>query len=155
VTKLEKPSGINFSCGENLSAVTLSTALCKTASFIQEINPYSELERYEDWWEHDGLHFHRESIKVERLFDIVHSPKSLLEGMPGDDEVFVGVAPDDNSWYLRFHLDWDEDEANLVGRFDVTFPTELAEQYKNVVLSELKIQMREQDAEGYYQSIIV
>jgi hypothetical protein len=153
MTQFVRPKGINFSCSEELSAATLSRALCKTASFIQHLDPYAELERYDDWWEHDGLHFHRESINVERLFDIAKSSKSLLEAMPGDHEVFIGIAPKDNAWYLRFYVDWDENEVNLVGRFDVTLPPALVNQYKAEVIDELSLKMGETDSEEYYQSI--
>ena len=149
-----KPKGINFSCLDDLAATELSIALCKTASFIQQINPYDKLYRYNDWWEHDGLHFYREVISVEKLFDLVNSPKSLLEAMTEDFNVFNGIAPKDNSWYLRFYLEWDEADTNLVGRFDITFPKSLAEQYKNEVLSKLNLKIQEQISENYYQSII-
>jgi hypothetical protein len=150
-----RPNGINFSCLDEVPAVELSKALCMTASFIQQIEPYTKLERYNDWWEHDGLHFHRETISPEKLFEIVNSPKSLLESMPGDFEVFVGIAPQDNSWYLRFYLDWDEDDTNLVGRFDITFSKTLAESFKGEVLSRLNIKIKEQDSESYYKSILL
>jgi hypothetical protein len=146
--------GINFSCPDDLPATELSRALCKTASFIQQINPYDNLYRYDDWWEHDGLHFYREAINVEKLFDLVNSPKSLLEAMQGDFNVFNGIAPKDNSWYLRFYLEWDESDSNLVGRFDITFSKSLAEQYKNEVLSSLNLNMQERESENYYQSIL-
>lgn len=149
-----KPKGINFSFSNDLPAVELSRALCKTASFIQQINPYEKLYRYDDWWEHDGLHFYREKISVEKLFELVNSPKSLLEAMTGDFNVFIGIAPENNSWYLRFYLEWDEEDANLVGRFDITLPQSLAEQYKNEVLLPLNLKMQEQDSESYYQSVI-
>jgi hypothetical protein len=149
-----KPKGINFSCPNDLPAIELSRALCKTASFIQQINPYDTLYRYDDWWEHDGLHFYRESINVEKLFNLVNSPKSLLEAMQGDFNVFNGIAPKDNSWYLRFYLEWDEEDANLVGRFDITLPHSLAEQYKKEILLPLNLKMQEQESESYYQSVM-
>jgi hypothetical protein len=113
VTQFVKPSGINFSCGENLPAAALSKALCKTASFIQQINPYAKLERYDDWWEHDGLHFHRETIVVEKLFDIVRTPKSVLKGMPGDHEVFIGIAAEDNSARTGVLGGWTRSSRNM------------------------------------------
>jgi hypothetical protein len=73
------------------------------------------LYRYEDWWEHDGMHFRRESIDIHRLFEIVKSPQSSLEAMPGDLDVFVGIGPENNTWYLRFYLAWDEEGHELSG----------------------------------------
>jgi hypothetical protein len=148
-----KPKGVNFSCTKELPAVKLSKILCRTTSFIQQLEPYAKLERYDDWWEHDGLHFYRKSIKIEELFTIVNSPKSLLESMPGDFDVSIGLAPENQSWYLRFYLDWDEDDNNLVGRFDVTFSSEIAKNFKAEVLSKFDFEMVEQDSESYYQTI--
>lgn len=150
-----KPKGVNFSCSKELSAIELSKVLCKTASFIQQLKPYAKLKRYDDWWEHDGLHFYRESINFDQLFSIINSPKALLEAMSGDFNVFVGIAPENNSWYLRFYLDWDDDEENLVGRFDVTFPNQLAEEFKKDILSQFNFEIEKQDAEKYYRSIIL
>ena len=137
-----KPKGINFLSINVLSAVELSNVLCKTVSFIQQLEPYAKLKRYEDWWEHDGLHFYRDSINLEEFFKIVHSPKSILEAMPGDFEVFVGIAPENNIWYLRFYLDWDENEENLVGRFDITFSNELAENFEREVLNQFNLEIK-------------
>jgi hypothetical protein len=153
--ELIKPKGVNFLCSKELSAIELSKVLCKTASFIQQIEPYAKLNRYSDWWEHDGLHFYQESINFDRLFSIIHSPKALLESMTGDFNVFIGIAPENNSWYLRFYLEWNEDDENLVGRFDVSFPKELAEKFKEGVLSQFNLEIKVQDAEQYYQSIIL
>lgn len=149
------PKGINFSCENDMPAIELSKLLCKTASFIQQISPYEKLERYDDWFEHDGLHFHRKSINFDEFFRIVNSPKSLLEEIPRDDSVFIGIAPANNTWYLRFYLDWDENEENLFGRFDVTFPKATAENYEFEVLRQSNAEMKKQIAESYYQFIIL
>lgn len=150
-----KPKGINFSCKNEISAIKLSKLLCKTLSFIQQLEPYAKLERYDDWWEHDGLHFYRTSTDFDEIFKLVNSPKSLLESMPGDFDVFIGVASANHSWYLRFYLDWDENDEKLIGRFDITFPNEIAIRYKREVLSNFAVEIEEQDAEKYYQSIIL
>ena len=155
MSKFIKPKGINFSSTEDLSAIELSKVLCRTASFIQNLEPYTELERYDDWWEHDGLHFHRGKITFDELFKIINSPKNLLEGMSGDFDVFIGIAPKNNSWYLRFYLDWDTNEENLVGRFDITFPNELANNFDEEVLKQFDLEMKKQNVEDYYQSIML
>jgi hypothetical protein len=74
--------------------------------------------------------------------------------MSGDFDVFIGIAPDNNSWYLRFYLDWDENNENLTVRFDVTFTNQIAERFKEEVLSGFTPGMEEQKSEKYYQSII-
>ena len=122
-------------------------------SFLQSLNPYVKLHKYEDWWEHDGLHFYREEVNFDRLFNIINSPRSLLESMPGDEDVFLGIAPDDDSWYVRFYLAWDDEGFDLLGRFDITVPQALAERYIKEVVGGLDIGMAQQDAEAYYKSI--
>ena len=145
------PQGINFS-SKVLSAPDLSRALCRTVSFVQDIQPYGvELQRYDDWWEHDGLHFPKGAISLHELFEIVKSPQSLLAAVPDDDFVFVGVAPDSQLWYLRFCLAWDDTGFELNGRFDITLPTDLAARFKQRVLD--AVDMEEQNAQAYYNSI--
>lgn len=155
MTDFIRPKGINFSCCEQLSPIDFSTALTKIANFIKEINTYDKLERYDDWWEHDGLHFHRNSISLEDFFKIVSSPRLLSEAMSSDWYVFIGIAPTNNNWYLRFYLNDEDGEEDLVTHFDITFPKEIAERFKAEVLSKLSLQIKEQNAETYYQTIIL
>ena len=145
-----KPSGINFSCVDNVSAEALARALCKTASFLQAVDPYVKLRRYEDWWEHDGLHFYRAETDFEQLFGLIHSPQALLLAMTEDDEVFVGVAPVNSDWYLRFYLFWDDDGFNLFGKFDLTIPHHLRPKYKEEVVEGLCFELQETDSDVYY-----
>jgi hypothetical protein len=148
-----EPQGINFSSKE-ITAHELAWALCRTVSFLQFLEPHGvPLQKYHDWWEHDGLHFQKGSINFHELFRIVESPQSLLEAMPGDDNVFIGIAPDPNIWYLRFYLYWDEGGFDLLGRFDITLPTESAPQFKQRVLDSLDMQMQQQDAATFYNKI--
>ena len=119
-------AGINFS-STVLSAPELARALCRTAGFIQEIEVHgNRLLKYDDWWEHDGLHFFKGAITFHELFEIIKSPQSLLQAMPGEEAVFVGVASHSQSWYLRFYLSWDDEGYELNGRYDITLPVCLA-----------------------------
>jgi hypothetical protein len=153
--EFQPPVGVTFISPDGVKAADLSNLLCKTAAFIQSQSPYIKLERYDDWWEHDGLHFYRKSLSIEDLFTTVRSPKSLLESMPGDEDVFVGVYSKEFPLYLRFYVHWNEDETELIGRFDVTFPTEIAHQYRNDVVARLQIAMTEMGSEEYFSSIIL
>ena len=155
MSEFSKPQGINFSCVEDVSADELATALHKTAGFLQALNPYASLHRYDDWWEHDGLHFCRGESDFSGLFKMIRSPQSLLEAMPGDDEVFVGVASDDGDWYLRFYLFWDDDGYRLLGRFDLTLPARLQLDYQEEVIQKLNLEMKATESAVYYESIIV
>jgi hypothetical protein len=91
MSDFQQPDGLNFASEGDVNVSQLSNVLCKVAAFIQRTSPYSRLEKYNDWWEHDGLHFYDRSISVERLFEMVTSPKTLLESMPGDINVFIGI----------------------------------------------------------------
>ena len=153
--EFSQPQGVNFSCVDNISGDELAIALCRTASFLQADNPYLPLHLYHDWWEHDGLHFYRRGIDFDELFKMIGSPRALLEAMPGEDYVFVGVAPDDDKWYLRFYLFWDEEGFKLFGRYDVTLPYSLQAEYQNEVVQKLTFAMAETESSAYYKSIIV
>jgi len=145
------PSGINFS-SKALSAPKLTQALCRTASFIQVFETHGTLLfKYDDWWEHDGLHFSKDTITFHELFEIVKSPQALLQAMPGDEDVFVGMTSNSQSWYLRFYLSWDDEGCELSGRYDITLPAFLAADYISRIQDIVKLE--EQDAATYYNNI--
>ena len=155
MTAFSKPRGINFRSADEVPAPDLARTLCRVASFLQGRDPYAKLQRYLDCWEHDpdGYHAAKEEMDFHRLFQIVESPKALLRHMTDDDNVFIGIAPKDNSWYLRFYLWWDEEGFNLTGRFDITLPEKLAERFRKEMLELSAIPLREEDAEAYYKLI--
>jgi hypothetical protein len=148
------PQGINFSSAGDLPASTVSAELRRIASFLQNLAPYANLYRYDDWWEHDGLHFQKCPFDFHGLFEMVKSPRDLLAAMPGDEDVFVGVSPEKGIWYLRFYLHGDQDGFELLGRFDVTVPHELAERFRAEVVGQMHLRALEQDADSYYRSIM-
>ena len=123
-------------------------------SFLQSLNPYALLQRYDDWWEHDGLHFERGPIDFDALFTIVRSSKSLIEAMPGDEYVHVGTAPESNEWYLRFYVYWDEEGDSLIGRFNLILRERLSNRFREEVLGELEIEIEEEDSASYYRAYI-
>ncbi len=150
-----KAQGICFLFGDELPASDLSSILCKIANFLQDVAPYAKLQRYDDWWEHDGLQFHRGSTDFDALYRMVNSPKNLLESTPDDDSVFVGVAPDNNAWYLRYRVEWDDEETNLVGSCAVVLPKPLTEKFRAEVLANLNVKAEEKDSEVYYQEVVL
>jgi hypothetical protein len=153
MTPFEAPTGTNFRSESNVPADVVSKSLCRIASFLQDREPYQKLLRYDDWWEHDGLHFPKGPVDFHGLFEIIGSPRALLAAMPGDDYVVVGIAPQDNSWYLRFFVDWDDADTNLVGRFDITLPEPAATAFRDEVAQSISHGLTEQDAQGYYDAI--
>ena len=153
------PQGINFRSEYELPPILLSKALIATVRFLQSVEPVeAALYRYADWWEHDERRFAdgiitKCSVDFAALSQLVEAPNALLNGMPGDFCVFVGVSPQDFDWYLRFYLDLDAEENERFGRFDLTLPTGLAMQYTEQVIKPLGLKMQEQDAGAYYQLI--
>jgi hypothetical protein len=149
------PQGISFCFEAELTAIELSGVLCRIASFLQSVEPYVRLRRYDDWWEHDGLHFPRGDVDFNAFFQMIGSPKGLLESTPSDDYVFVGMAPEDNAWYLRYRVEWDEDESNLIGTCAVILPEHLVEKFRIEVLPRIGPQPSEKDSERFYQEIVL
>ena len=150
------PKGTNYHIQDgNVDAVTLSRSLCKVVSYLQSDRPYVKLFRYADWWEHDGLHFKKAEIDFHSLFSIIESPWYLFENMPGDDYVFIGISPEDNKWYLRFYLDWDDNGEKLEGRFDVTIPNEMCNKFEQEVVSKFSYKVDIEDSGSYYNRIVL
>ena len=148
----QRPDGVCFRFGE-ISALDLSRILCGIVSFLQEVEPYVELCRYDDWWEHDGLHFGRGEIDFDTVFQPVNSPKHLLESTPPDDCVFVGIAPKDNGWYLRYRVEWDEDEVSLIGKCDLILSDPAAKKFREVQVSRLPAIPEEIGSSSFYNEI--
>jgi hypothetical protein len=107
--------------------------------------------------EHDGLQFQveRAQVDVHGLFQLVGSAQSIYETTPGDDYVYVGVAPLDVGWYLRFRADWDGAGASLVGQFDITLPHDLAMRFRDEVVADLGCSITEESAATYYKRMEV
>lgn len=73
--------------------------------------------------------------------------------MTTDDDVFIGIAPSDNIWYLRFYMNWDDEGFNLIGRFDITLPLELASRFRDEVVKTSATPLSEQDSQTFYTSL--
>jgi hypothetical protein len=57
--------------------------------------------------------------------------------------------------YLRFYVDWNDDETDLIGRFDVTIPHDIVRRFRDEVVEISVLEMQEMPSEEYYQSITV
>lgn len=147
------PQGVCFLFGDEVPAPVFSNVLCRIVNFLQDVEPYAKLQKYEDWWEHDGLHFYRSSMDFNALYGMISSPQHLLESTPADAYVFVGVASDDSSWYFRYRVEWDDEGFNLLGSCVITLPQSLAEKFRNEVSEKLDIKVKEEDSETYYQEV--
>ncbi|MGD9561340.1 MAG: hypothetical protein AB7F88_03545 [Pyrinomonadaceae bacterium] len=154
MSEFSPPEGFCFYTADWIAADQMSRTLCKIVSFIQEIDPYASLRCFDDWWEHDGLHFRKGSIGIGDLFDLVHSPKSLLESTPADDLVFVGIGSGDGKWYLRYRVEWDDSETNIVGRFAFMLADHLAERFKTAMQPKLEQALDEVRSDEFYRETI-
>jgi hypothetical protein len=103
----------------------------------------------DDWWEHDGLFFEKGSLDLHGLFQIVGTPRSLLEAMPGDDRVFVGVGATDRSWYLRFLVDWHENDELILGEYSITLDESLSRHFQ-AALPEMECPIQQEDAASFF-----
>lgn len=147
------PDGIVFFTPDENPLVAVSADLCKIASFLQDREPSAPLCRFDDWWEHDGLHFEKGNLDIHALFQIVGTPRSLLWAMPGDHRVFVAVAPTDRAWYLRFFADWDENDESLVGEYSMTMNRTLVDPFQTSVVPKLRCSVERELSSGYFDRI--
>lgn len=131
------PIGTNYSCKGDSKIERLTEALKKIVCFLQKLENNENLVRYDDWWEHDGLYFKKGIISFSKLLSIIDTPKSLCEHMPGDFDVFIGISNRKCSWYLRFYVDWDENDENLEGRFDITVSKGIIDNFENEVINKI------------------
>jgi hypothetical protein len=149
--------GVNFRPRELLPADVLCAALARTVSFLQHPDATLPLWRFEDWLQHDGLMFEKGGITFHDVFRFIDTPRSLLAAMKDDHAVRLGVAPARGAvaepWYLRFILEWDADEANLEGEFDLTLAPAAAVRYRREVVDALQFPTVEVDAAEYYRRI--
>jgi hypothetical protein len=70
--------------------------------------------------------------------------------MPGDDDVFVGFSDKQNSWYLRFYLNWNDSGQTLVGRFDLTLVPDLANEFEKAILPRVGCDLTKEKATDYF-----
>ena len=145
---------MTFHTVDDVPVAALSTVLRRVASFLQGLQLSSpRLRLYHDWWEHDGFHFERRVITFHDLFAMIETPRAIFEATPDEHEVFVGVAPEDTRWYLRFRAEWGADDQSIIGWFAITVPSELAARLRVEMASEHRL--AEEAAESYYKRIMV
>ncbi|MBN1314787.1 MAG: hypothetical protein JXA42_04945 [Anaerolineales bacterium] len=153
IIEFKPPEGINFSCQNLVPIASLSRDLREIAAFLQDKCPYATLQRVDDWWQHDGLHFEKGTLDWHGLFAIVESPKGIYESMPGDDYVRIGVAASDGKWYLRFYATWDDEGEFLEGDYDITLLPGLADAFHKVIPC-LEASIQEEASQKYFGRIV-
>jgi hypothetical protein len=124
-TPFSPPGGIAFHTAEGIEAGDLCILLRDVVAFLGTLRPLPRtLRRHDDWWQHDGLHFERGTITFGDLAAMVETPRALLEATPDDAAVYVGIAPEDARWYLRFRVERDADDEGILGRMALILPAE-------------------------------
>jgi hypothetical protein len=142
------PQGVSFTTVDECPLGTASRDLCKIAASLQGLAPFGKLVRYDDWYDHDGLYFQRCQTDSHGLFQLVQTPRALLEATPGDDYVCVGIAPDDRSWYLRFRAEWDDQDEKVVRTYSLMLNKRLVERFEGEVIPGLECPVRRAVPEG-------
>jgi len=156
VLRLAKLSRLTYFSEEELPVQELSKSLSWIVRFLQSVDTFAELRMHQDWRQHgvSGSPFVMEKrVSFHDVFTSIGSPRDLLRVSSDDDGVFIGVAPSDNAWYLRFRCGWDDDGFNIIGKFDFTLPEALVESFRLEVLSKLTIELRKQDEVSYFAEI--
>jgi hypothetical protein len=122
------------------------------AAFLQELSMFGSptLLRYNDWWEHDGCHFKQGKTDLHELFAMLQTPRRLFEAMPGDDDVFIGLGPEDESWYLRFYADWDTKDEEIVATYAIALLEGSSQQFREKTLPKLICSVETLDTEAYF-----
>ena len=148
------PNGVAFHIVDEIPAGDLCASLRRVVAFLQNLDVSSpRLRLYHDWWEHDGLHFDERSIDFHKLFAMVETPRAILDATPDEHAVFVGIAPENSRWYLRFRAEWDADEKNIVGRLAVILPSELGAAFKQEIVSSTQPLLAEMSSESFYKKV--
>lgn len=133
--------------------VDVSNDLCRVAAFLQHRSPTSTVEFFHDWWEHDGLHFHKGETSFHDLFRIVGTTRALIESMTGEHRVFLAFSPADRAWYLRFFASWDDDNMTLNGEYSLALGDDLSGDFEANVQPRLKCGISTDIPRRYFQRI--
>ncbi len=145
--------GAAFHTDRECPLADVSADLCQIASFLQNHVPSAKLERFHDWWEHDALHFPHGETDYHGLFQLVGTPRSLIESMTGDHRVFIALSPKDRNWYLRFFADWDDGDTNMIGEFSITLDHQLVDPFLAKIALKFKCSISREDVLTYFQRI--
>jgi hypothetical protein len=136
------PPGTRFTIERELPLEAVSRDLCKIVAFLQGLTPFGKLVRYDDWYDHDGLYFERGRTDFHGLFQVVQTPRALLDGTPDDDHVYAGIAPEDRGWYLRFRAERDDHGEGLMGTFSLLVGGQLVERFEGEIIPDLECPVR-------------
>ena len=148
------PSGVTFYTKKLVPIDDMRQVLLCIARYIQDKEFLCRLNLYDDWWEHDGFHFQKKDIEVSKLFKILSSNRSLYEAMPDDFDVRIGISNKEKSWYLRYYIDWDEDDSFLEGNFHFSVPKELEQDCTKNIFDCCNIEIEKENSDNIWSELI-
>lgn len=150
----EPPIGTTFTSEHEARLDEVIQTASRLLPFLQaqRISPI-RLRRYDDWLEHDGLHFPGPQIEFSEVFRLFGSPRSLFEATPEDDAVCIGIGPESNDWYLRARAHWNAEDTELVGMISITMTSLLAKRYRGEVQAQSLQSLSEEESTGYFSRI--
>jgi hypothetical protein len=148
------PVGVAFHTDGQVRGDELVATVRRVVAFLEGfIWTPDRLRVFDDWWEHDGLHFERTVVKYVDLAAMTASPRAMLDATPDDDCVYVGIAPQEAEWYLRFRAMRDETYGEIVGAFGVVIPDDVATLFKLDVKPRCEATLTELPSKSYYARV--
>ena len=154
--KYDPPIGTTFESDVEAPLDAVIQAANHILAFLQAQNiaPIG-LCRYDDWFEHDGLHFRGTKIEFSDAFGLFQTPMSLFEATPDEDLVCIGIAPESNDWYLRARAHWNFEGTSVVGMISITMIPDLADRFRESRSIQGAQILSEEESQAYFNRISV
>jgi hypothetical protein len=146
-----EPIGINFRPEQEVTIENLKLMLQAIWSFIKSKETSQVLFRYDDWWEHDGLHFQRDKLTLVAFLTSIGTTQAILESMPGDFNVKVGICTPNSNWYLRYYVDLEDDAKECF--FDITIPADWEKDFEQEMEKAAAQGWVKEKSQDYYKAI--
>ena len=123
------PNGSVLFRSPELPLVRLQPLALKILTSLQALSPGSQkVKLVEDWLDHDGMEFAKGMQPLAFLFSLAETPRSLFEGTPKDQSVFLRAEADDGAWVFRVRTDWDDDDRKQIGEIHLAVSAAFAPQ---------------------------
>ena len=150
----EPPIGTTFASENDARLNEVIHFASRILPFLQaqSVSPV-RLRCYDDWLEHDGLHFQGPQIEFSDAFRLFGSPRSFFEATPKDDAVCIGIGPESNDWYLRARAYCNAEDTELVGMISITMPSLLAQRYRGEVQVQSLLPLSAEESTAYFSRI--
>ena len=97
--------GHTLATEDGVPALDVRRFLIKAIECLEPIHGSSKLYKIDDWHEHDGFVTSATPVTWSELRSWLASDQRLFIARSGEVDVYVGIYPEDYSFYLRFYLD--------------------------------------------------